>query len=420
MIATTPLGMRIIEEKRRNGWGLEDLTVLAAINDPYRIDTPANHRDAQWLLEQMVRTPIHLRGLHYVLVAAADVVRPNGYDDACWRWLQANAADAARWLGYIPWDAIRDGRNEAPSLITRAYQHPPRVRVWFDFEIDIPADVDPVVYVDAFPEKQPYQILLIAEKSSVGEVLAPVARRFSASLATPTGEISDTMIHAIAEHMARDGRPAVCFYFADCDPSGYQMPVSFARKLQAFRDLRFPDINAQVFAAALTPEQVKSYGLPSTPLKDTERRSDRWQAAFGIEQTEIDALAALRPDLLRQIAEDAIAPFYDRSLRRRCEEARDEWEAAAKEAFDRTVDAERIEEMRDQYRGFVESLIPQIEEMRRAMKEEEVDVGDLGIGDFVAPEAAVDGAPVSPPIFDTGWDWSEASRRLKSRKAYGQ
>ena len=34
---------------------------------------------------------------------------------------------------------------------------------------------------------------------------------------------------------ARDGRPMVVFYFSDCDPSGWQMPVSLYRKLQALK-----------------------------------------------------------------------------------------------------------------------------------------------------------------------------------------
>ena len=35
---------------------------------------------------------------------------------------------------------------------------------------------------------------------------------------------------------------------------------------------------------------------------------------MGVQQTEVDALAALRPDLLRQIAVDAIKVFYDAAL----------------------------------------------------------------------------------------------------------
>jgi hypothetical protein len=74
---------------------MKDLTVLASANDPYRFDTPARHRDAEWLVEQIdrlnLRRPIHLRGLHYILASSADAVRPNGQryinDESCWNWL---------------------------------------------------------------------------------------------------------------------------------------------------------------------------------------------------------------------------------------------------------------------------------------------------------------------------------------------
>src|SRR2546430_2085737 len=46
------------------------------------------------------------------------------------------------------------------------------------------------------------------------------------------------------------------------------------------------------------PGSVREYGLPSTPLKDTEKRAGSWQREMHVEQTEIDALASLRPDLL--------------------------------------------------------------------------------------------------------------------------
>ena len=64
--------------------------------------------------------------------------------------------------------------------------------------------------------------------------------------------------------------------------------------------LRFPDLDYEVHRAVLTPEQVREYGLPSRPLKETERRGDAWRTQMGIEQTEIDALASLPPDLLRR------------------------------------------------------------------------------------------------------------------------
>jgi hypothetical protein len=59
------------------------LTVLAPANDPFRVDTPFRRRDGEWLAMHAARLglgnrKIHLRGLHYMLVAAGDVVKPDG------------------------------------------------------------------------------------------------------------------------------------------------------------------------------------------------------------------------------------------------------------------------------------------------------------------------------------------------------
>lgn len=80
--------------------------------------------------------------------------------------------------------------------------------------------------------------------------------------------------------------------------------------------------------------------LPSTPLKETERRRDRWLAAKGVEQTEIDALAALNPDLLQRIARRAIGSFFDSSRERHVNEARTAYLEAAQEALEEQLDRE--------------------------------------------------------------------------------
>jgi hypothetical protein len=41
--------------KRSTGVNLADLTVLAPANDPYRLDTAAGHRCAQWFADQLAR-----------------------------------------------------------------------------------------------------------------------------------------------------------------------------------------------------------------------------------------------------------------------------------------------------------------------------------------------------------------------------
>jgi hypothetical protein len=86
---------------------LGNLTVMSALIDLCRMDTPANHRDAAWLAESWLsigaKRPIHLRGLRYALVSAAEpLTKPDGsqnlntHEDSIWRQAVANNA---RWLG---------------------------------------------------------------------------------------------------------------------------------------------------------------------------------------------------------------------------------------------------------------------------------------------------------------------------------
>jgi hypothetical protein len=71
----------------------------------------------------------------------------------------------------------------------------------------------------------------------------------------------------------------------------------------------------------LTPKQVRELNLPSTPLKEGEKRASPWVEAFGIAQTEIDALLALRPDALREMVENAFASYFDDTLADRVDAA---------------------------------------------------------------------------------------------------
>jgi hypothetical protein len=125
----------------------------------------------------------------------------------------------------------------------------------------------------------------------------------------------------------------VGLYFSDFDPSGFAMPVILARKLQALRDLKFPGLDISVYPVALSFEQARDLNLPSTPLKETQRRADKWRARWGREQTEIDALAALRPDDLRDIAHNALTPFFDFTLAERIAAAEEEWRDDAEAAL---------------------------------------------------------------------------------------
>jgi hypothetical protein len=423
-----PLRARIEQESRAAGVSLGELTVLAPQRDPYRLDTPAMHRDGRWLAEQIARLAvkkvIHLRGLHYVLVAAADAIKPDGTpyvnSDADWTWLSEGAAKVARWLGYIPFDRVIDERNEAPAIfVPEAVEPEAAVYCTFDWRLPDPEDLVPVAALNGFRPRQPFRLVLCGEKTSLRSVLEPIARAHGAELVLPTGEMSDTLIKGIADRAVTDGRPLVVQYYSDFDPSGWQMPVSVARKLQALRDL-MPDLPPiQLHPVALLPEHVADLGLPSTPLKQTEQRADGWRAQWGgLEQTEIDALAALRPAELAKIARAALRPFYDYSLDRRASEAESAWHDQANLDLRQCVNSAWLVDARRRLEERLAEIVPELERLQRDLT---LDMTGIALSPAPEVEPDVHGLPSAPePLWSSELGWAEGTRRLVARKAYAK
>ena len=104
------------------------------------------------------------------------------------------------------------------------------------------------VYLDQErPEDLPHldTETFFGEKTSLEDVLAPLAIEFNADLYLTGGQISDTLLHGMARDAVADGRPLVVLTFSDFDPAGYwDMPTCIGRKLQALRDLLFPNSNS--------------------------------------------------------------------------------------------------------------------------------------------------------------------------------
>jgi hypothetical protein len=284
-----PLFQRINSATNAHDAMLGRFTVMHELRDPYRMDTPANRRNGQWFAEQMaIFVPtgtVHLRGLHYRLAAHGGVLKPNGAiyrnTEEDWDWLADEAASRARWLGFVPFDRIIDERNEAPELLTIDMIE--REGTWLDpgTGIAVPTLDELMPALDCNTEvRQPYRIILVGEKSSLRPILLPFAQQVAGELVLPSGDISDTLIYGIAQRADDDDRPTVVLYHSDFDPSGFLMPSILARKFQALRDLKFPDLDIAVYQVALTFEQARDLDLPSTPLKDTERRSSLWYAGI--------------------------------------------------------------------------------------------------------------------------------------------
>ena len=408
------------------GCGLGELTVLSAQVDPYRLDTPSGHRDGKWLVDQLDRTigrrrRIHFRGIHYVLVSSTSIIKPNGEiyrnTDDDWTWLVNVAGKAARWLGYIDFEQIVDNRNAEPFICHKA-RVKPRALVSIGVDVAVPdiADLEPTPIAEGFEPRQEYHFVIFGEKASLEDVVLPIARAKQADLYLPTGEISDTLLYRIAKDAVTDGRPMVLFTLADCDPAGRQMSVSIGRKLQAFRDLLFPKLRFEVVPIALTAEQVGELGLPSTPLKETEKRGDRWKAAFGIEQTEIDALATLRPNVLREIVEAAFDPYFDRGLEARVREAKTEWLREAQEAINAQIDPAVLAGLREEAAGRLAELESVIADINGQLS---LAADRFTLPAIEIPRPEIDEDTPRQALVSFEHDWVTATRALIQRKSYG-
>jgi hypothetical protein len=408
-----------------HGFAPDELTVLSLQTDPYRLDTPAGHRDGKWAADRLSQAyrhrQAHLRGLHYAMVVkkGVKVRKPNGkiYRNtfADWFWLSTVALKTARWLGYVPFDRFMDRRNAAP-IIHRQPRQPSQA--WINAELsDIDLDdIEPKPGTVGFTPRQALQFVIFGEKSSLEETLLPLAEKYEADLYLTTGEISDTLIYRMAKDAAEDGRPLVVFTVADCDPSGLQMSVSIARKLQAFRDLHFRSLRFEVVPAALTVKQAKRLRLPDTPLKETERRAARWKEAFGIEQTEVDALLtpeALERNTLHNLVDAVMADYHDDTLQDRVGEAETKWTEAAQDAIDQHVDADRLAELRSD----AEAVSDEVDRINNRLRDL---VEDVELPPVEVPQANNPAPASRQALVCRDDDWVTATRKLIAHKSYGK
>ena len=409
-----------------------DLTVLSNRVDPYRLDTSANHRDGAWAGEQFDRLypsgkRTHWRGLHYaIIMSKKKILKPDGTayqnTEEDWLWLSERAGKAARWLGYIPFDRIFDKRNAEP-IIHRTASVTPESYLSIGIDVTVPDadDINPTPVARGFSARQGFHFVIFGEKSSLEEVLLPVAEEEHADLYLPTGEISDALVWQIARDAAQDGRPLVVFTVSDCDPAGYQMPVSIGRKLQAFCDLQFPKLRGrwELVTAALTPDQARAEGLPETPLKEGEKRASRWRESFGIEQTEVDALTTpemIRRGVLRRIMKKVFDRYVDRTLDDRVRQAHNEWNVDAQKALDEQIDQDAVSAIREEAAARLVELQAEIERINEQLELSTTDF-ELPPIDVTEPEVELDDDRQA--LLRFGDDWVTATQKLKARKSYG-
>ena len=97
---------------------------------------------------------------------------------------------------------------------------------------------------------------------------------------------------------------------------------------------------------------------------------------MGVEQTEIDALVALRPTCCVSLLRDAAAPFFDETLAGRADEAEARWRIAAQTRIDAALDEDELASLQERAEQAVAELHAVDDEL------DELVSGDVDLGGF--------------------------------------
>jgi hypothetical protein len=165
--------------------------------------------------------------------------------------------------------------------------------------------------LDAGEAVQSYHVELWCEKTTIADILDPLARQYRLNVVYGMGELSLTACQGLMDRIAANGgRPVRILYLSDFDPAGQSMPTAVARKIEFLVRSADSDVDIELRPILLSHEQCVEHRLPRTPIKETELRGARFEQRFGEGATELDALEALRPGQLRRIVETEILRYW--------------------------------------------------------------------------------------------------------------
>ena len=169
------------------------------------------------------------------------------------------------------------------------------------------------------------------ESRSIASVLMDLCRELAVDLYPCGGFSSMSFVHEAAEQHdgSSDTRPLVVLYVGDFDPAGVLIDQSLERELRLhLRD----DIGLDFRRIGINEAQVREYGLPTKPRKETDKRSQ--QVAYSVEAEAMPA-KILRSVLRTEI--EALLPTYALEVAKVAEKSEQEHLQRMAELFDRGI-----------------------------------------------------------------------------------
>jgi hypothetical protein len=406
------------------------LLAMTPGNDPFAI-VAYRRAAAEWFADLWQRhggAGVHVRRLHYAIISQSKPVkmpdgRPYRNTRICWEWFIRASGDA-RFLDLIPAEDFVDRRNDDPLIhvsdnSSRAFisilARDPSTEIAQQEMPDLPE-----LHLYRPTILQRYHIEIWCEKTTVNDVLQPLAREYGLNVVTGSGELSQTACVNVVERALQSDRPVRILYISDFDPAGQHMPVSVARKIEHRLYLKNLDLDIQVRPIALTYDQCGEYRLPRTPLK-VDPRIDSFVERYGEGATELDALQALHPGELHNIIVSEINRYYDDDLDDAVDDIASEIEASFSKITRKVHAAHKAEitKLETEWKRIAKEYVRQIAAWQKRAKpvwhaytnDLQAQAPDPDLIDW--PEPA-DGDEDDDPLFDSTRDYVEQIDRYKA------
>jgi hypothetical protein len=224
-----------------------------------------------------------VRQLYYQFVARAYI--PNHVQE--YKRLAATISDA-RLAGLVDWSMIEDRtRNLRYNINFQSPSHAIRsISSWYQEDLWRLQKHRPEVWI---------------EKDALVGVISDICSRERVPYFACRGYASQSELYDAGKRMAkyiRQGFQPIVFHFGDHDPSGIDMTRDNEERLNMFAGGE-----VVVKRLALNMNQIDQYDPPPNPAKMTDVRFAGYEARFGDESWELDAL---EPEVIAQLIQDGI------------------------------------------------------------------------------------------------------------------
>lgn len=248
--------------------------------------------------------PLTDRRIHYDLVTnpvrrhASKPTSMYQNDNASYKDL-CNLLTRARVAGLIPWEAIHDPTR--PFISLTCHREP---STFMKKEMD---QLFKGYYRD-LQQSQPNHIEIIGEKTTIQNIIEPVALEFCIPLTIGRGYSSLQPRHEMVQRFLKSGKERlVLLVVSDFDPEGEDIPHSFARSLRD--DFELAKVDA--IKVALTWDQVQSLKLPPNNNADKKKDGSRYKSFVARYGSTVYELEALEPEALQGFLRETIVRVMD-------------------------------------------------------------------------------------------------------------